>query len=311
MKPTRYIWRNGKLVDWADATVHIMSHALHYGSSVFEGIRCYKTPDGPVIFRLRDHIRRLFESAKIYRMDSPHSFDELCAACHEIISSNDLSNAYIRPIIFMGLGSLALDATRDCNVETAVGAFEWGPYLGSDGIENGIDACISSWNRSTSASTPVLAKAGGHYLNAQLICAEAHRNGYLEGISVNGQGMVAEGSGENIFIVRDGRISTPPLSSSILGGITRDTVLKIAQSLNYLVVEESLPREMLYIADEVFMTGTAAEITPVRSIDRIDVGDGKPGPVTQSIQKVFFGLFDGSQSDDWDWLEQVSSPVAS
>jgi branched-chain amino acid aminotransferase len=311
MKPTRYIWRNGKLVDWADANVHVMSHALHYGSSVFEGIRCYDTPDGPVIFRLRDHIKRLFESAKIYRMVMPHSFDELCEACHEIIRSNGLSNAYIRPIVFMGLGSLALDATKDCNVETAVGAFEWGPYLGSDGIENGIDACISSWNRSTSATTPVLAKAGGHYLNAQLICAEAHRNGYLEGISVNGQGLVAEGSGENIFVVRDGRIFTPPLASSILGGITRDTVLKIAQSLNYLVVEESLPREMLYIADEVFMTGTAAEITPVRSVDRIDVGDGKPGPVTRSIQKVFFGLFDGTQSDDWDWLELVSKTVAS
>lgn len=311
MKPTRYIWRNGKLVDWADATVHVMSHALHYGSSVFEGIRCYDTPGGPVIFRLRDHIRRLFESAKIYRMEIRHSFDELCEACHEVISGNELKNAYIRPIVFLGPGSLALDAAGACSVETAIAAIEWGPYLGSDGIENGIDACISSWNRSTSASTPVLAKAGGHYLNAQLICAEAHRNGYEEGISVNGQGMVAEGSGENIFIVRDGRIVTPPLASSILGGITRDSVLKIAKSLDYKVVEESLPREILYVADEVFMTGTAAEITPVRSVDRIDIGDGRPGPVTRSIQKVFFGLFDGTQPDDWDWLEQVSNTVAS
>ncbi len=310
MKPTKYIWRNGELVGWRDATVHVMCHALHYGSCVFEGIRSYETPDGPAIFRLEDHIRRLLDSARIYRIDCPFSIDELVRACREVISRNGLGNAYIRPIVFLGMGTLALDANNECEVETAVGAFEWGAYLGQDGIENGIDACISSWNRSTSASIPVLAKAGGHYLNAQLICTEAHRNGYLEGISVNAQGMVAEGSGENLFLVRDGRIYTPPLASSILGGITRDTVLQIAAHLGHELREEALPRELLYIADEVFLTGTAAEVTPVRSVDRIAVGSGKPGPVTRSIQDFFFGFFDGSQRDRWNWLDRLPVAVA-
>ena len=310
MKSTSFIWRNGEMIPWQDANVHIMSHGLHYGTSVFEGLRCYETPTGPAIFRLGDHIRRLFDSAKIYRMKTPHTHDEICQACRDVITHNGLSNAYIRPIIFFGTGTLALNGLKDCVVETAVGAFEWGAYLGSDGIQNGIDACISSWNRTTSASIPVLAKAGGHYMNAQLVCTEAHRHGYLEGISVNAQGMVAEGSGENVFVIRDGRILTPPLASSILGGITRDTVFRIAESLGHEIVEESLPRELLYIADEVFLTGTAAEVTPIRSVDQIPVGNGRPGPITQSIQKIFFGLFDGSQTDQWGWLDPVPVSVA-
>lgn len=308
MKPTKYIWHNGEMVDWANATVHVMSHALHYGSCVFEGIRSYATPDGPVIFRLDDHIRRLLESAKIYRMDVPHSGDAIAQACCDVVARNELTNAYIRPIVYFGLGTLALNGIGTNPVETAVGAFEWGAYLGQEGLDNGVDACISSWNRTTSASIPVLAKAGGHYMNAQLICTEAHRNGYAEGISVSAQGMVAEGSGENIFVVRDGKILTPPLASSILGGITRDTVLRLAEALEYPVVEESIPRELLYIADEVFMTGTAAEVTPVRSVDRIPVGTGRPGPITQAIQNAFFGLFQGSFDDTFGWLTPVSSP---
>ena len=305
MKATEFVWRNGEMVSWNDATVHVMSHGLHYGSSVFEGIRCYETPAGCVIFRLNEHIRRLYDSAKIYRMPIPFTHEEICQACRDIITQNKLGNAYIRPLVFFGMGTLALNALQDCKVEVAIGAFEWGAYLGQEGIENGIDACISSWNRTTSASIPVLAKAGGHYMNAQLICTEAHRNGYLEGLSVSSQGMLAEGSGENVFVVRDGKIYTPPLASSILGGITRDSVMKIADSLGHRVIEESIPREVLYIADEVFLTGTAAEVTPIKSVDRIPVGDGKPGPVTRAIQDAFFGLFDGRQADDWGWLDPV------
>ncbi len=310
MKPTEFIWRNGKMTPWAEANVHVMSHALHYGSSVFEGIRCYKTPSGPAIFRLPEHIKRLFDSAKMYRMEIPYSPEEISQACHQIIAANQLGNAYIRPLVFLGLGTMALNGVGKCDVETMVAAVEWGAYLGQEGIENGIDACIASWSRSTSASIPVLAKAGGHYLNAQLICTEAHRNGYAEGISVSAQGMVAEGSGENVFVVRDGKIYTPPLASSILGGITRDAVMQIAASLGHTVIEESLPREVLYIADEVFLSGTAAEVTPVKSIDKLPVADGKPGDITKSIQKVFFGLFDGTQDDQWGWLDHVQTEVA-
>ncbi|MDG2012160.1 MAG: branched-chain amino acid transaminase, partial [Pirellulaceae bacterium] len=280
MEAADFIWRNGEMVAWDEARVHVMSHALHYGSSVFEGVRCYSTPEGRVIFRLREHIRRLFDSAKIYRMKVPYSQEQMCQACRDIITVNGLQNAYIRPLVFMGVGTLALNGLQDCKIEVAVGAYEFGAYLGQAGIENGIDACVSSWSRSTSAAVPALAKAGGNYLTAQLICNEANRHGYLEGISVSAQGMVSEGSGENIFVIRDGKIYTPPLASSILGGITRDAVMKIAHSLGYSVAEESIPREALYIADELFLTGTAAEITPVKSVDQIEVGDGRTGPIT-------------------------------
>ena len=310
MKPTELVWRNGELVPWTEATVHVMSHVLHYGSSVFEGIRCYETPEGSAFFRLADHIRRLFDSAKIYRIEIPYSQQEISQACHEVISSNGLSNAYVRPIAFLGMGTLALNGLAECKVETAVGAFEWGTYLGKDGLQNGIDACISSWHRTTSSSNPVLSKAGGHYMNAQLICTEAHRHGYIEGISVNTQGMVSEGSGENIFLIRDGLIYTPPLSSSILSGITRDTAIQIARSLGHQVVQEPIPRELLYIADEVFLTGTAAEVTPIKSIDQIVVANGKPGEITRSIQQVFFGLFDGGTKDQWNWLDRVKVAAA-
>ncbi len=305
MKPTELIWCNGQMVPWHEATVHVMSHALHYGSSVFEGLRCYETPSGSVIFRLGDHVKRLFDSAKIYRIEIPYTPEEICQACREVIVKNGLANAYIRPIAFLGSGTLALNGLEQCKVEVAVGAFPWGAYLGQEGLEKGIDACISTWSRTTSASIPVLAKAGGHYMNAQLIATEAHRNGFLEGISVSGDGKLSEGSGENIFVVRDGVIFTPPLSAAILSGITRDSVMRIAASLGYQIVQQDVPREMLYIADELFLTGTAAEVTPIRSVDRITVGQGTPGPITRAIQDVFFGLFDGRHRDQWNWLDPV------
>jgi branched-chain amino acid aminotransferase len=240
-------------------------------------------------------------------MEIPWTVEELCRACHETIAANSLGNAYIRPIVWFGSGSLALNPVGKCPVEVAIGAIEWGTYLGEEGLRNGIDVCISSWRRPTSGSIPVLAKAGGNYLNAQLVASEANRNGFLEGIAIGDGGMLAEGSGENLFLVRDGRLLTPPLASSILGGITRDTVFRIAARLEIDVIQEAIPREMLYLADEAFLTGTAAEIVPVRSVDRIPVGDGKAGPVTRSIQKVFFGLFDGSQPDEWGWLDYAAN----
>lgn len=305
MKPSKLIWMNGKMIPWEDATVHVMAHALHYGSSVFEGLRCYKTPTGPAIFRLDAHTRRLFDSAKLYRYEIPYSFEDIKAACVSAIRENDLDDAYIRPLVFLGAGSLGVVPNEDVPVDVIVAAVEWGAYLGEDGIRNGIDVCISSWQRTTSAALPVLAKAGGHYLNAQLIGGEARRHGYVEGISVTARGTVSEGSAENIFVIRDGKIYTPPLTASILSGITRDSVITLAADLGYEVTETDLPRELLYVADEVFLTGTAAEVTPVRTIDQIKIGNDSRGPITKAIQSAFFGLFDGSTEDKWNWLACV------
>jgi len=302
IQPVTYIWKNGELIAWEDATLHVMSHVVHYGSSVFEGLRCYNTSQGPAIFRLREHIRRLLESAKIYRMTHEWTREQLEQACREVIAANQLTNAYIRPLMYFGEGTLALNPLGACTVDAFVIAFEWGAYLGKEGIEQGIDACVSSWSRTTSKSIPVLSKAGGHYLNAQLIVAEAQRNGYTEGISVGADGCISEGSGENVFLVRDGKIYTPPLAAAILGGITRDTVIQLADDLGMPLIIDRIPREMLYIADELFLTGTAAEITPVRSVDRLPVGDGTPGPITRQLQRAFFGLFDGSTPDKHGWL---------
>ena len=305
MKTSKYIWMNGTMIPWEQATVHVMAHALHYGSSVFEGLRCYQTPDGPAIFRLDAHIKRLLDSAKLYRYPVPYSPAQLADACCQSISKNGLSNAYIRPLLFLGAGSLGVVPKDDVPVDVIVAAIEWGAYLGEDGIENGIDVCVSSWKRTTSASLPVLAKAGGHYLNAQLIGGEARRHGYVEGLSVTDRGTVSEGSAENLFIVRDGKIYTPPLTASILSGITRDAVMTMARDLGYEVIEAEIPRDLLYISDEVFLTGTAAEVTPVRSVDRIEVGLGKRGPITAALQDAFFGLFDGRTPDQWNWLTRV------
>ena len=306
MKPSKFIWKNGEMVPWESATVHVMTHALHYGTSIFEGVRCYKTSSGRAIFRLDAHMRRFMESAKMYRIPVPHSQEELMQGCRLAISENELTNAYIRPLTFFGAGSLGVVPNSDVPVETMIMAIEWGAYLGEEGLTQGIDVCVSSWSRTTSSSIPVLAKAGGHYLNAMLIGGEARRHGYVEGISVTDKGTVSEGSAENIFIVRDGVIYTPPLAAAILGGITRASIIEMARSAGMEVVEQQLPRELMYVADEIFFTGTAAEVTPVRSVDGIEVGSGSRGPITEKLQSAFFGLFDGTTEDKWGWLDPVA-----
>lgn len=308
----KLIWMNGRMVPWADANVHIMAHALHYGSSVFEGIRVYKTPDGPKIFRLTDHVQRLYNSALIYRMPIPYEREELVAVCKEIIVANELMNgAYIRPIAFRGLGEVGLAPKPDHPVDVAIAAWEWGAYLGADGLEKGVDVCISSWQRVAPNTVPALAKAGGNYLSSQLISTEARRLGFAEGIALSTDGTVSEGAGENLFVVKDGRLITPPSTASILTGITRDSIMKLAGRLGIGVSEQSIPREMLYLVDEMFFTGTAAEITPIRSVDRIEIGPGHRGPITKQLQEAFFGLFSGQTADEHGWLEGVDvAPVA-
>jgi len=302
----KLIWHNGQMVPWEQATVHVMAHALHYGSSVFEGIRVYKTPEGPQVFRLTDHMQRFYDSAKIYRMPMPYERDELIDVCKQLITANDLMNgAYIRPIAFRGYGEPGLAPKPDHKVDVAIAAWEWGAYLGAEGMEKGVDVCISSWQRVAPNTIPALAKAGGNYLSGQLISTEAKRLGYDEGIALSTNGTVSEGAGENLFLVRDGRILTPPATSSILTGLTRDTIIKLAARLGMVVEEKSIPREALYLADEIFFTGTAAEVTPVRSVDRIDIGPGHRGPITKQLQDAFFGLFSGETEDSDGWLEPV------
>ncbi len=308
----KLIWMNGKLVPWEQATVHVMSHALHYGSSVFEGIRVYKTPKGPAVFRLTDHMRRLYASAKIYRMPIPFPLEELIGVCKQVIAANELTEgAYLRPIALRGYGDAGLAAKPEHPVDVAIAAWEWGAYLGAEGLAEGVDACVSSWNRVAPNTMPAMAKAGGNYLSSQLISNEARRLGFAEGIALSVDGTVSEGAGENLFVIVEGRILTPPATSSILTGITRDTVIRLATRLGYTVEEHSIPREMLYLADEIFFTGTAAEITPVRSVDNIDVGPGRRGPITEQLQNLFFGLFSGDTDDSDNWLEYVDmQPVA-
>ena len=306
LKQTKNIWFNDKLVPWEDATIHVLTYALHYGAAVFEGIRAYKTGDGCKIFRLDEHIKRLLNSAKIYRMNIPYSHQELKNACQIIVSSNDLNEgAYIRPIAFRGYDDLGLHAHNNDAIDVVVAAWEWGTYLGNAALKDGVDACVSSWNKINPNTVPFMAKASGNYLSGTLVAMEARQNGYDEGILLDSKGMVSEGAGENIFMVKDGNLYTPPLSSSVLDGITRDAVIKIAGSLKLGVIETEIPREQLYIADELFFTGTAVEITPIKSVDKITIGTGTKGPVTAQIQKVFFGLFDGSTEDSWGWLEPV------
>ncbi len=303
--PTKFIWMNGRLIDWEAAQVHVLTHALHYGTSVFEGLRCYQTPEGPRIFRLQAHTRRLFDSARLYRIPLSYSMDQINQACREVVLQNGLESAYIRPLVFRGTGTLAVLPDDQVTTEVVVAAIQWGAYLGEEGLQDGIDVCVSSWQRTTSASNPVLSKAGGHYLNSQLIANDARRNGYAEAIVVNADGTLSEGSAENIFLVRDDLVYTPPVTASILCGITRDTVLQLAAELGIEVIERDLPRDFLYLADEIFLTGTAAEVTPVRSVDGLPVGTGKPGEVTRKIQDAFFGLFSGKTPDRWNWLDPL------
>ena len=306
LKPTKHIWFNNELVPWEEAKIHVLSYGLHYGAAVFEGIRAYSTKNGTKIFRLEDHIKRLFNSAKIYRMNMPYDIEAIMQASRTTITSNNLNDgAYIRPIVFRGYNDLGLHASLDDGIDVAIAAWEWGAYLGTDGQEKGVDVCVSSWNKIAPNTIPVMAKASGNYLSGTLVAIEAKENGYDEGICLDSKGMVSEGAGENIFMVKNNEIFTPPLSSSIRDGITRDSVIKIAQSQGYEVTEREIAREELYLADELFFSGTAVEITPIRSVDRINIGNGSRGLITQEIQKVFFGLFDGSTPDDWGWLDSV------
>lgn len=299
------VWFNGKLRPHDECTVSVRAHALHYGSSVFEGIRAYDTHAGTRVFRLTDHLERMFWSAGIYRIKMPYSLEELHAACRETVSAAGLKSAYLRPIAFRGDCGLGV-IPRDMNAsDIAIIVAQWGAYLGEDGLKNGIRACITSWQRVAPNTIPAGAKAGGNYLSSQLIGLEARDRGFAEGIALGHNGLLSEGTGENVFMVRDGIVITPPSSSSILSGITRDTVIKLANGLGVEVREQSISREQLYAADEVFFTGTAVEVTPVIQIDHMTIGNGKKGPVTSRIQETFFGLFDGSTGDAEGWLEPL------
>jgi branched-chain amino acid aminotransferase len=309
IKPTAKIWHNGKFINWDDAKIHVLAHVTSYGSSVFEGVRCYATASGPAVFRIREHVRRLHDSAKIYRIDIPYSIDTLCEAMLELVRVNGLESCYFRPLVFRGYGNIGVMPTADNPIETYLACWEWGKYLGAEAIEQGVDVCVSSWTRMAPNTLPALAKAGANYMNSQLIRMEAAVNGYAEGIALDTSGLVSEGSGENLFLVRDGKLITPPLAASVLPGITRDTILQLAKSLDIPVMEAQIPREMLYIADEVFFVGTAVEVTPVRSVDRITVGAGKRGPVTEKIQNAFFALVEGRAEDRFGWLTPVGKMV--
>ncbi|HZM52296.1 MAG TPA: branched-chain amino acid transaminase [Vicinamibacteria bacterium] len=298
------IWMNGKLVPWDDATIHIGSHVIHYGSAVFEGVRCYNTPEGPAIFRLDAHTERLFNSAKIYRMDMPYTFEELSRAQLETVAANKKDACYIRPIVYRGYEQLGVNPFP-CPVDVAIMVWDWGRYLGQEALETGVDVCVSSWARIAPNTLPAMAKTAANYMNSQLIKMEAIKAGYVEGIALDSDGYLSEGSGENLFLVKNGTLLTPPLVSSVLPGITRDTVVQLARRLRIPVEEARLPREMLYISDEVFMTGTAAEITPVRSVDKITIGKGARGPVTEALQKAFFDVIECRVPDEFGWLTPV------
>ncbi len=306
---TTKIWRDGALVNWEDATIHVMSHVVHYGSSVFEGIRCYETPQGPAVFRLRDHMRRLHDSCRIYRIPLPHSVDDLVQATLDTVAANELRACYLRPVVVRTGEQMGVNPTNT-PVETFIIAWRWGAYLGHEALANGVDVRVSSWRRAQPDSFPALAKAGGNYLNSQLSKLEAKADGYAEGIMLDAFGWVSEGSGENLFLVRDGILHTTPLSSGILQGITRDSVVRIARDLGYEVREQVIPREMLYIADELFFSGTAAELTPIRSVDRIQVGEGRPGPITLAIQERYLGIARGESPDVHGWLTMVPEPAS-
>jgi len=299
------IWMNGRLVDFADAKIHVLTHAVHYGSGLFEGIRCYNTANqGPAIFRLDEHARRLYDSCKIYRMEVPYTFEEFKQACIDTVAANEFQDCYLRPIVYRGYHSLGV-FPGSCPVDVTIAAWKWGKYLGPEAIEQGVDVRVSSWNRMAPNTFPALAKATGNYMNSILIRQEAAADGYAEGIALDVNGYVSEGSGENIFVVREGRIGTPPLGASVLAGITRASIMRIARDMGFEVVETLIPREALYIADEVFFTGTAAEVTPIRSIDRVKVGSGKRGPITERIQKEFFDYIGGTIPDRYNWFTQV------
>lgn len=301
------IWHNGKFVPWDEARIHVLSHVVHYGSSLFEGIRCYATPDGPAIFRLADHIQRLLDSAKIYRIEHGYTRAQLEQACIDVIAENRLPQAYLRPVVLRGYGSMGVGVkTGDNPIEVFIAAWDWGKYLGHEAPEKGVEACISSWRRMAPDTLPAMAKASANYMNSQLIKMEAVANGYAEGIALDAGGFVSEGSGENLFMVRRGELHTPPLSSSVLPGITRDCIIRLAAEMKLPVREGNLPREALYLADELFFCGTAVEITPIRSLDRIPIGAGVRGPVTTELQKRYYALCKGEAPDVYGWRTPVN-----
>lgn len=302
------VWHNGKFIPWAEATIHVASHVISYASCLFEGIRCYQTPQGPAIFRLKEHTDRLVNSCKIYRMDLPHTREQLAQAMVELVRVNNIQHCYIRPVVFRGYGEVGVNPLKN-PIEIYLLAWEWGKYLGDEALRQGVDVCISSWQRIAPNTLPAMAKAAANYMNAQLIKMEALTNGYVEGISLDSAGHISEGSGENLFLIREGKVITPPLSASVLPGITRDSVMTLAQEMGYTVVEQEVAREMLYIADEVFFTGTAAEITPIRSVDRIVVGKGQPGPTTRKLQERFLSIVQGQDEDKYGWLTFCNQPV--
>ena len=302
------IWMNGQFVPWDDAKVHVLSHVLHYGSSIFEGIRCYQTPKGPAIFRLEDHIERLFFSTRVYRMTIPYTREQIEQACIETVSINGLKECYIRPLVYRGYAHVGVDPTGT-PIDVAIAAYPWGKYLGDESLQKGVAVKVGTWARMAPNTLPAMAKAGGNYLNSQLLRLEANADGYTEAIALDVQGFVSEGSGENVFAVYKGEILTPPVASSVLLGITRSTVFTIAQELGYRVREVTMPREMLYLADELFFSGTAVEVTPITSVDRITVGSGERGPVTKAIQEAFFGVVKGESADRHGWLTAVPQPA--
>lgn len=304
--PTKYIWFNGQLVNYADAKVHVLSHALHYGTAVFEGIRAYSTPKGPCIFRLDEHIDRLFNSAKIYRFPVPYTKEQIKQACRSVISDNGLESGYIRPLIFLGEIGLGVRIPEGAKASAMVAAMPWGAYLGEDGLQKGVKVGVSSWNRLAPNTIPTEAKAAGNYLSSILISNEAHQNGYVEAIALDTDGFISEGSGENVFFVKDGAIYTAPFTNGLLPGITRNAIITLAKEVLHIpVYEQKLQREMCYLADEAFFTGTAAEITPIASVDGIDVGEGCRGPITKQLQDAFFALVQGKLEDKWGWLTPV------
>lgn len=311
MKPLAdTLWFNGELLPWDEAKVHVLSHALHYGTSVFEGIRAYDTPSGTMGFRLTDHIQRLEDSARIYHLKLPYPVPELVEACKATLKANGLKSAYWRPVAFLGQCGMGVTPKMETPpIDVAIAAFAWGAYLGEEGLAKGVDVCVSSWQRAAPNTIPVGAKAGGNYLSSYLIGREARSRGYVEGIGLGVDGRLSEGAGENLFLVMKGKLHTPPVASSILGGITRDSIIQLARHDGFEVIEQALPREMLYLADEVFMCGTAAEITPIRSVDDIPTRCQGPGPVTKRIQALFHGLFNGQTPDRFDWLEPVNETV--
>ncbi|HKO05848.1 MAG TPA: branched-chain amino acid transaminase [Candidatus Acidoferrales bacterium] len=308
LNKTEKIWHNGKMIPWDDAQIHVLSHVVNYASAVFEGIRCYSTPRGPAVFRLPEHMQRLLNSAKIYRMDPPYAHGDFCSAALDLIRANAMDACYIRPIVLRGYGDVNVNPFN-CPIEVYMACWDWGKYLGVEALEQGVDVCISTWTRMAPNTLPAMAKAIGNYLNSQLVRMEAVVNGFTEGIALDVNGHVSEGSGENIFLYANGTLFTPPLANSVLPGITRDTLFTLARDLGIPVAEQLIPREALYVADEVFLCGTASEVTPVRSIDRITIGNGGRGPITKRLQDEFFALVEGRKPDRHGWLTPVPKPA--